>query len=314
MRRPFLRTKADAETRAGASAAGPPLSEGSPLVGGRGNDGGHGRARSSPRKWPGREWRHGSAPGSTPGRRGHAGFDRPQALSAGRAAPPPPVRPSAPLTAPPSAPAPPTAPPTRSVPLVVARSLRGAESLRPGFGAPAAPAAWDGRTAGAAGADSGPGSSLRRPHDAASSGIAGWPRKAGRVARRSPRRRPPRGPDDGAGPAGERLAVSRLADGGDSAPPPAAGVLGWSAVSGFAALPAVGPAMVQRAVVVDEVATQVEAAPAAGPMEGGTGNAGTGGAGQDYEEIADRVYDRIRSRFATELLLDRERMGLLIDG
>ncbi len=39
-----------------------------------------------------------------------------------------------------------------------------------------------------------------------------------------------------------------------------------------------------------------------------------GAGGQDYEEIADRVYDRIRSRFATELLLDRERMGLLIDG
>ena len=67
--------------------------------------------------------------------------------------------------------------------------------------------------------------------------------------------------------------------------------------------------MVQRAVVVDEVATQVDASPAAGATEGGTG-----GAGQDYEEIADRVYDRIRSRFATELLLDRERMGLLIDG
>ena len=46
----------------------------------------------------------------------------------------------------------------------------------------------------------------------------------------------------------------------------------------------------------------------------GTRAAGPGGAGQDYEEMADRVYDRIRSRFATELLLDRERMGLLIDG
>ena len=62
------------------------------------------------------------------------------------------------------------------------------------------------------------------------------------------------------------------------------------------------------------MATQVEAAPEAGAVEGGTGSAGAGGAGQDYEEIADRVYDRIRSRFATELLLDRERMGLLIDG
>jgi hypothetical protein len=91
-------------------------------------------------------------------------------------------------------------------------------------------------------------------------------------------------------------------------------VLGWSAGSGFVAQSASEPAVVQRAVVIDEVAAQVDASPGAGATEGGTGGTGAGGAGQDYEEIADRVYDRIRSRFATELLLDRERMGLLIDG
>jgi len=121
-------------------------------------------------------------------------------------------------------------------------------------------------------------------------------------------------PDDAVDHAAEPLAVSRLADGGGSPAPPAAGVFGWSAASGFAAMSAFGPAMVQRAVVVDELVTQVDAPPAPGPAEGGSAGAGAGGAGQDYEEIADRVYDRIRSRFATELLLDRERMGLLIDG
>jgi hypothetical protein len=70
--------------------------------------------------------------------------------------------------------------------------------------------------------------------------------------------------------------------------------------------------VVQRAVAVDEMTTGVLAVPAA--AGGDSGSTGIGGTGQDYEEMADRVYDRIRSRFATELLLDRERMGLLIDG
>lgn len=164
------------------------------------------------------------------------------------------------------------------------------------------------------------------------SGAAGWP-----VAQRSPvedagsppaadaraRRTSlpvarvtaaPGPPGPAAWSAQEPVAVSRLADGGGSAPPPPARALGWSAGSGFAALPASWPAIVQRAVVVEEMDTQVAAVPAPGAPEGGTGGAAAGGAGQDYEEMADRVYDRIRARFATELLLDRERMGLLIDG
>jgi hypothetical protein len=73
--------------------------------------------------------------------------------------------------------------------------------------------------------------------------------------------------------------------------------------------------VVQRTVEIDEISSTVEPEGAAGAAPGGAsaGQAGAG-AGQDYEEIADRVYDRIRSRFATELLLDRERMGLLVDG
>ena len=117
----------------------------------------------------------------------------------------------------------------------------------------------------------------------------------------------------GSARAPEPVAVSRLADGGGSAPPPPGRVLGWSAGSGFAALSA-PEAVGQRAVTIDEMATEGAAPPPAAAAPGGGRGAGAGSGGQDYEEIADRVYDRIRSRFATELLLDRERMGLLIDG
>jgi hypothetical protein len=108
--------------------------------------------------------------------------------------------------------------------------------------------------------------------------------------------------------AAEPLPVSRLADDAAPATPRSSGVLSWSAAAGFAVAEATdgwAPA-VQRAVAIDEAT----AAPPAGAASAGEG----GGPGQDYEEIADRVYDRIRSRFANELLLDRERMGLLIDG
>jgi hypothetical protein len=33
----------------------------------------------------------------------------------------------------------------------------------------------------------------------------------------------------------------------------------------------------------------------------------------ELEELADRIYDHIRARFRTELLIDRERAGLLAD-
>ena len=72
-------------------------------------------------------------------------------------------------------------------------------------------------------------------------------------------------------PAPEPVAVSRLADGGGSAPPSPSRVLGWTAASGFAATSASDETFVQGAVVVDEVSTQVDAAPAAGPAEGGVG-------------------------------------------
>ena len=117
------------------------------------------------------------------------------------------------------------------------------------------------------------------------------------------------GADRGTGMSGEAAAappipVARLADGGAS---PAARVLGWTPAAGFAAMSAPEGPVVQRAVQIGEMTSEVAPPPAGGADGGAAG-------GQDYEEIAERVYDRIRSRFATELLLDRERMGLLIDG
>jgi len=117
---------------------------------------------------------------------------------------------------------------------------------------------------------------------------------------------------DASSASSEPMALSRLAGTGGPAPGVALGrVLAWTAGAGFGSIPVeVGP-VVQRAVEVGEVSSAVVPEPAG---DAGPGGAGPGGAPQDYEEIADRVYDRIRSRFATELLLDRERMGLLIDG
>jgi hypothetical protein len=125
-------------------------------------------------------------------------------------------------------------------------------------------------------------------------------------------------PSAGASAVSEAVAVSRLAGGGEAGTSTApGGVIGWTAAAGFAPVPAGFGPVVQRAVEIGEVSSAVEApgGGASSPAGAGAGDAGgAGGAGQDYEEIADRVYDRIRSRFATELLLDRERMGLLIDG
>ena len=114
--------------------------------------------------------------------------------------------------------------------------------------------------------------------------------------------------------------ISSGHDEGNGPPPGAAGPFaGWTAGAGFAPVPGGAGPLVQRTVEIGEISTTVEAQPtgsaSGGGASGGAASGGGGsGAGQDYEEIADRVYDRIRSRFASELLLDRERMGLLIDG
>lgn len=102
-----------------------------------------------------------------------------------------------------------------------------------------------------------------------------------------------------------------------------AGVVSWAAGSGFTTVASSPGPFVQRAVEIDELMMAPDASPAgteeAGPAAGpasrpGASAPGAGGAATDYEELAEHVYDRIRARLATELLLDRERAGLLVDG
>ena len=288
----LLADEADAGTRAGASAAVPSPNEGSPLVGGRGNHG--------------RQVVPGAVPGSGPAGSGATGprpsprlSPRPdvavmQASTAPRGSPsvgPRRRRRSGPaLSSPPRPrPRPPLRPARRPTHAVRAArrggSLRGAESLRPGFGVPAA--RRRGRaTAGGLAPTPGPGQPVPTPGRKPSAPprrrrprIAGWPRKAGRAARRSPRGRPLAGLATAQDTAGERLAARRLADGGIRRHPRPAS-LGWSAGGGFAALPAVPAAVVQRARGGRGGHPGRSLPPPARPRAG-TGGAGTGGAGQD---------------------------------
>ncbi len=75
----------------------------------------------------------------------------------------------------------------------------------------------------------------------------------------------------------------------------------------------------QRAVTIDEMTVTpgggASGAPGAAAGTGDSpGASGAGAAGTDYEELAEQVYDKIRARLTTELLLDRERAGMLVDG
>jgi hypothetical protein len=84
---------------------------------------------------------------------------------------------------------------------------------------------------------------------------------------------------------------------------------GASALAGAAGVPmteitfpAAGAAGAASAAAAD--------APAAGPGGAGGGAPGGGAAGGDLDELAHKLYDRIRWRLRTELRLDRERAGL----
>jgi hypothetical protein len=98
------------------------------------------------------------------------------------------------------------------------------------------------------------------------------------------------------------------------------GTLGWTPAAGFTSIAAMPGPFVQRAVQIDEMTATVDASAAAAAESGGAvaGQAGPAaapgaGAGPDYEELAEHLYDRIRARLTTELLLDRERSGTLVD-
>jgi hypothetical protein len=106
------------------------------------------------------------------------------------------------------------------------------------------------------------------------------------------------------------------------------GVVSWTAGGGFTSVgegftsvaPRPGP-FVQRAVAIDEM-TVTPGVETTGPAGSGAtagpagqpGATGADGAGTDYEELAEQVYGKIRARLTTELLLDRERAGMLVDG
>ncbi len=96
--------------------------------------------------------------------------------------------------------------------------------------------------------------------------------------------------------------------------------VGWSPATGFTSFAAQPGPFVQRAVQIDELAVTPAgdgaggAAPeTAGSAAGPSGATAAGGEGTDYEELAEQVYDKIRARLMTELLLDRERAGMLVD-
>jgi hypothetical protein len=99
------------------------------------------------------------------------------------------------------------------------------------------------------------------------------------------------------------------------------GVVSWTAGAGFTTVALPPRPFVQRAVTIDEVDV-TPSGEAAGPAASGAsaaqagraGPTGAGAAGTDYEELAEQVYDKIRARLTTELLLDRERAGMLVDG
>ena len=107
---------------------------------------------------------------------------------------------------------------------------------------------------------------------------------------------------------------------GAVAPERADRALGWTPATGFTSIATTPWPFVQRAVEIDEVTIAPDAS-AAGAAESGAAGAGqagpaaapAAGAGPDYEELAEHLYDRIRSRLTSELLLDRERSGTLVD-
>ncbi len=111
------------------------------------------------------------------------------------------------------------------------------------------------------------------------------------------------------GPAVPETGRSGASDGGAS----------WTPGAGFTRIAAAPSPFVQRTVTIDEMTVTPGAEAGGAPgAEAGAGDSpgasSAGAAGTDYEELAEQVYDKIRARLTTELLLDRERAGMLVDG
>jgi hypothetical protein len=223
-------------------------------------------------------------------------------------------------------------------PLVAGRSIRAGLSAAPGTHEPAAPGepslvvarlastSWDAGAADLATSAVSTGSvapfgGATRP--AAPSAASGAARVAARpvVARAAiAAGRDPavaRSSDMALARAGSSAGSAANAGADEAAHDHAVGALGWAAGAGFTTIAAPPVPFVQRAVTIDEVSVTPGGAAAGATQSGGPGSggqAGAGGAGTDYEELAEHVYDKIRARLTTELLLDRERAGMLVDG
>ncbi len=159
---------------------------------------------------------------------------------------------------------------------------------------------------------------------------APWPGGGAPPIGPAPRGATVSGSPPGAGPApiASRLPVARVAAAGLPAAQ-AAGTTAaespvvqailvtgtWSA-AGSAEAPA-GRSAVQRAVEVGQVEGTVEgggqAAGGATPAAGASAGGAAGNRDQDLDELARKLYGRIRERLGAELLADRERAGLLVD-
>ena len=93
---------------------------------------------------------------------------------------------------------------------------------------------------------------------------------------------------------------------------------GWTAGAGFTTVAAAPGPFVQREVQINELDVTPSGGAAGGAGAAGAAHGATapaaGGAGTDYEELAEQLFDKIRARLTSELLLDRERAGMLVDG
>ena len=178
----------------------------------------------------------------------------------------------------------------------------------PGGGPRTAPAtAWDGDRPAA---QSGPATAVQREERTTAARAAPF---AGRGSASTTAEALPlmRSSVGAAAPAGFPAALA--AAGSDDA-------VGWSPAAGFTSVARQPGPFVQRAAQIDELTVTPAGqgaggagATAAGSAAGPAGSTGAGGEDTDYEELAEQVYDKIRARLVTELLLDRERAGMLVD-
>lgn len=91
--------------------------------------------------------------------------------------------------------------------------------------------------------------------------------------------------------------------------PEAGPVVSRDADTGHATVEAISP----MATVAREAEAATRTEPAAAVGSAATAAGGSVAAGPDLDDLARKLYDRLRGRLAAELRLDRERIGALTD-